>query len=197
MRIESAISSIAMGESAAGQGILADVVSIIQGAMDEVRRISLGLRPPMIDDLGIIATIGWFCREFSLNGGGLRVELDLRVEERDIPEHLKIVIYRVLQEAMNNIVEHADAHIARVRLLRASHNLELIIEDDGCGFDVNQTGARSGNLRGSGLTNMRGRIESVDGSLSVERNKGAGTIVRANFPRKPRSLRSGQIEPRT
>ena len=185
MRIEGAISSISTGDLVTGQRILAEVVPTIKGAMEEVRRISLDLRPPMIDDLGIVATMGWFCREFSLSPGSPRVELDVRIDERDIPEPLKIVIYRVLQEAMNNIIKHAGAEVARVRLLRPPHNLELIIEDDGCGFDAAQTSARGSGMRGSGFTNMRGRVESAGGSLSLETIKGAGTIVRAMFPCKP------------
>jgi PAS domain S-box-containing protein len=182
MRIESAITSISKGELATGQESLAEVVPIIREALDEVRRISLDLRPPMIDDLGIVATIGWFCREFPSRQRGLRVEPDLRVEERDIPSSLKIVIYRILQEAMNNVVQHAGAQVARVRLLRSAGNIELIVEDNGCGFDLAQTRRRGPGGRGLGLTNMRERAESVSGDLSLETIKGAGTIVRAVFP---------------
>jgi PAS domain S-box-containing protein len=185
MRIESAITSISNGNLATGQKGLAEVVPIIREAMDEVRRISLDLRPPMIDDLGIVATIGWFCREFPSRQRGLHVELDLRVEERDIPASFKIVIYRILQEAMNNVVQHAGAQVARVRLLRSAGNIELIVEDDGCGFDHAQMQRRGPSGRGLGLTNMRERAEAVSGSLSLETIKGAGTIVRAVFPQAP------------
>ncbi len=188
MRIESGISLIAQGNLATGQKTLAEVVPIIREAMEEVRRISLDLRPPMIDDLGIIATMGWFCREFPSGRGDLRVELDLRVDERDIPEALKIVIYRVLQEAMNNVVQHAGAQVARVRLLRSSGNIELIIEDNGCGFDLAGEKMRAPGGRGMGLTNMRERVEVTNGSLSLETIKGAGTIVRAVFPCAPRDF---------
>jgi PAS domain S-box-containing protein len=185
MRIESAITSISNGNLATGQKGLAEVVPIIREAMDEVRRISLDLRPPMIDDLGILATIGWFCREFPSRQRGLRVELDLRIDERDIPSSFKIVIYRILQEAMNNVVQHAGAQVARVRLLRSAGNIELIVEDDGCGFDLTQTRRGGPGGCGLGLTNMRERAEAVSGSLSLETIKGAGTIVRAVFPRPP------------
>jgi PAS domain S-box-containing protein len=185
MRVESAMSSISKGNLVAGQRVLAEIVPIVREAMEEVRRISLDLRPPMIDDLGIVATIGWFCREFPSRQGGLRVELDLRVEERDIPSSLKIVIYRILQEAMNNIVQHAEAQIARVRLLRSSGNIELIVEDNGCGFDLAQTRRRGSGGRGLGFTNMRERAEAASGSLSLETIKGAGTIVRVTFPYAP------------
>ena len=185
MRIESAITSISNGNLATGQKSLTEVVPIIREAMDEVRRISLDLRPPMIDDLGIVATIGWFCREFPSRQRGLHVELDLRVEERDIPPSFKIVIYRILQEAMNNVVQHAGAQVARVRLLRSGGHTELIVEDNGCGFDVAQARRRGSGGRGLGLTNMRERAEAVSGSLSVETIKGTGTIVRAVFPHAP------------
>jgi PAS domain S-box-containing protein len=188
MRVESATSSISKGNLETGQRILTEVVPIIREAMDEVRRISLDLRPPMIDDLGIVATIGWFCREFPSKQGKLRVELDLRVEERDIPNPLKIVIYRILQEAMNNVVRHAEAQVACVRLLRSSGNIELIVEDDGCGFDLAQARRRGSGGYGMGLTNMRERAEVTGGSLSLEAAKGAGTVVRAVFPSTPQEL---------
>jgi len=190
MRIESAITSFSKGNLATGQKSLAEVVPIIREALDEVRRISLDLRPPMIDDLGIVATIGWFCREFPSRQRGLRVELDLRVEERDIPASFKIVIYRILQEAMNNVIQHAGAQVARVRLLRSAGNIEFIVEDNGCGFDLAQTRRRGPGRRGLGLTHMRERAEAVSGRLSLETIKGAGTIVRAVFPHAPQeSLR--------
>jgi PAS domain S-box-containing protein len=182
MRVEGAIASIAEGNVAAGRKLLGDLPAMIKGTMDEVRRISMDLRPPMIDDLGIVATIGWFCRDLSESHPKLRVELDLTVAESEVPDHLKIVIYRVLQEAMTNVIRHAKADLARVRLARAERNIEFLIQDNGCGFDPASAKAHAPELRGSGLTNMKERVEIVGGNLSLRTIKRHGTVIYVVLP---------------
>ncbi|MDL1963045.1 MAG: histidine kinase [Deltaproteobacteria bacterium] len=88
---------------------LRGVIPLVQQAIEEVRRIHTDLRPSMLDDLGILATINWFCREFQMIYSNIRIEKQVAVQENEVPEPLKMVIFRVLQEAMNNIAKHSNA----------------------------------------------------------------------------------------
>lgn len=75
---------------------------MVQLASEEVRQIHTNLRPSLLDDLGIMSTISWFCREFEKLYSAIRIEKQIHVEKQDVPESLKIVIFRILQEALNN-----------------------------------------------------------------------------------------------
>ncbi|MGH6884162.1 MAG: sensor histidine kinase, partial [Hypericibacter sp.] len=173
---------IKSGQFGNGEKVLRSIVPMVQETLDEVRRISMDLRPSILDDLGIVATIGWFCRNFSATCADLRIELDLHVDEREVPESLKIVIYRVLQEAMTNIGKHARADFVRVRLSRPVRDFELVIEDNGCGFEVAEVMARGPSLRGVGLASMRERVEVIGGRLSIQSGKQIGTVIQAILP---------------
>ena len=193
MRVERA-------EFALGEGLVEEttkelkaIVSMIRNTMEEVRRISIDLRPSILDDLGIVATVAWFCRSFPETWAGIRVDLDVAIAERDIPEKFKTAVYRVLQEAMNNVAVHAAANLIRVRLGRSGDGIELVVEDNGSGFDVEQTLGDS-SRRGLGLASMRERVRMCGGSLGIQSTKRIGTVVRAVWPHDPAevALSSGQ-----
>jgi len=141
---------------------------------------SRDLRPPILDDLGIIATIAWFSRNFSRTFEGIRVELDLRVAENNVPTALKTIIYRVIQEAMNNVAKHSEANLVWIRLRHAPGVLELIIEDNGRGFDV---GSTAGPHCGIGLASMRERVKMSGGEFWIQSTLRIGTVVRAAWPK--------------
>jgi len=105
------------------------------------------------------------------------------VEERQVPESLKIVLYRLLQEAMSNIVKHSKADRVRVTLKRKDKDdmLEFAIEDNGRGFDLEEVLSVESTKRGIGLGSMRERTRLSGGSFSIEAVKGVGTIVRASW----------------
>lgn len=163
------------GPSIALKAILAN----IQNAIDETRRIMTNLRPSILDDLGILATLTWFCREFRKVYSHLNVEKDIRVAEDQIPEPLKIVIFRVLQESLNNFAKYAQGDRVRVALEMTGGSLELSVQDDGVGFDP------KGCRRGMGLSSMRERTELSGGSFALETGRGKGTTVRARWPLAP------------
>jgi PAS domain S-box-containing protein len=175
-----------MPESMAEESVesLKALVPLIQQASDEVRRIHTDLRPGLLDDLGIVATVSWFCREFEKLHSGLRIERRIDIEEREIPDPLKIIIFRVLQEALNNVSKHAKAYLVRLSMKSTPNTIDLVIEDNGEGFDIQQ--ARDVKLpnRGFGLTNMKERTELSGGGFTIRSAKGAGTTVRASWPKK-------------
>ena len=167
-----------------------DIVEKIKNVMDDVRHIAMNLRPSMIDDLGIIVTLKWFFREFESTYTEIKVEQLLNVEESDIAEERKIVIFRIVQEAMNNIVKHANATNIIVELSYADSCLKLCISDNGCGFDANLLCNKPmNNLNHEpkaqvcclGLSSMRERAESTHGDFSIESSHGDGTSVRVSW----------------
>lgn len=156
----------------------------LQSAIEEVRRISMDLRPSILDDLGILATLGWFCREFQLVYRGIQVEFRADTQESDIPAPLKVVIFRIVQEALNNVAKHARTDTVQIGLTKTSHTIELEISDNGIGFDLTDIAAKRGTgMSGTGLVSMRERAEYSGGHFTLKSHKGQGTCVRIVWPR--------------
>ena len=158
------------------------IISMIQEATAEVRRIEKTLRPPLLDNLGILPTINWFCREFQSVFEGIRIEQEIAVGENDVPESLKIVIFRIVQEALNNIGKHSKADMVRLRLARTDSRIELLIEDNGQGFALEEVSSMEGSTRGLGLVSMKERAALSGGICSIDSVQGRGTTVRATWP---------------
>jgi PAS domain S-box-containing protein len=158
------------------------ILPLIQGAIDEVRRISMDLRPSILDDLGILATIKWFCREFQTTFPEIQVDQDVHVAEDEVPSPLKIVVFRVLQEALNNVGKHSGADCVLVSLQKINGNIELEIRDNGVGFDSSAAFDAGRFRKGFGLASMRERTESSGGSLVIERTPEPWTVLRATWP---------------
>jgi PAS domain S-box-containing protein len=161
---------------------LESVVPIIKGTIEEARRIQMSLRPSMLDDLGILATINWFCRQYESIYPSICVRKEIDIQEHEVPDPLKIVVYRVLQEALNNIAKHSKADRINLVLRKMDGAIELGIQDNGRGFDLSEAQSRIGTGRGLGLDSMRERAELSGGSFSIESSKGAGTVIRATWP---------------
>jgi signal transduction histidine kinase len=159
---------------------LESIIPIIQTTIEESRRIQMSLRPSILDDLGILATINWFCRQFESTYSSIRIRKEIEIEEHEVPDSLKIVIYRVLQEALNNIAKHSKAPVVLLILGKTAQEIQLVIRDSGQGFDLLEAQSRKG--RGLGLDSMRERTELSGGSFSIESNKGQGTVIRASWP---------------
>lgn len=150
----------------------------VHGALEEVRHAAMDLRPPMLDDLGLLATLTWFFRELDAAFPNMKVEKDFGVHENRIPDQLKITIFRILQEATSNIVKYAHADLMRVRLKQVDDTLHLSIEDNGCGFDPEEVFIRSGSDRGLGLLNMKERATLSGGIYVMDTVIGQGTQIR-------------------
>ncbi len=160
---------------------LKDVVSVVQGAIQETRRISARLRPVGLDDLGVLSTITASCREFDTIYSDIRVQEQFDVEENEIPEPLKIVIYRILQEALNNVAKHSRAKAVHVSLRKTGGKIELAIKDDGQGFDLQEVSWSNENEYGMGLSGMQERTELTAGSFEILSAKGRGTTIQASW----------------
>lgn len=173
-----------IGEATAPPGIsLEDLVKMVQNAIEETRRIQTNLRPTILDDLGVLATINWFCREYQKAYPGVSIEQQISIQENEIPETLKIVTFRIIQEALNNIAKHSRADLANISLKSLDGKMELVVKDNGHGFDLEDVSYQDSFRKGLGLTSMRERVQLSGGAFSLESTRGKGTIVRAAWPR--------------
>ena len=164
-----------------GIGDPENIIPSIQKAIEESRRIQMALRPSTLDDLGILPTLNWFCREFQKTYSSIHIKTQFNIEEKDVLDNLKTVIYRICQEAFNNIAKHSKAKVATLSL-RKSDQIELVIEDDGQGFNLTEKLSPENHNRGLGLTSMRERAELSGGSFAIESIHGSGTAIRVSWP---------------
>ncbi len=171
-------------EAARRGGNLEEAVILLQRAIEECRSMQMALRPPLLDDLGLLATFNWLMREFQIRTPGLTVEKQFEVEELAIPKALRVVIFRITQEALNNIAKYSEADWLLLSLRETNGTLVLIVRDNGRGFDVEKALTKENTERGLGLTSMRERAELSGGTFSVESAFGKGTVVRVTWPGK-------------
>lgn len=153
----------------------------VQEASGELRRVAMNLRPAMLDDLGILATLSWFFREFDSKQHGIKIEKHLLVQESDIPSALKVTIFRILQEAVCNIVKHAQASLIRVSLAQTGGVLRFTIEDNGQGFDLAERDNYCLLTQGHGLVSMKERTSFSGGVYQIESVVGQGTRISATW----------------
>ncbi len=163
------------------QDLLEFPLLINKKAIEETRRIHTGMRPPILDDIGLIATIGWYCREFQQGHPQIHIEVEVDIEENQIPEPLKIVIFRILQESLNNIAKYSKAEFVNLALIKTSGAIDFAIEDNGIGFDVDEILSRANCDRGLGLTSMTERALLAGGNLTIQSIPGEGTTIRGSW----------------
>ena len=158
------------------------LLPLTRQTIEEVRRIGKDLHPSILDDLGILATIGWFCREFGTLYSAIQIERRLDLEENEVPNQLKSVIYRILQEALNNVAKHSQASSVQVTLGKSEAGIRLIISDNGTGFDFERILSLKSRQRGIGLASMRERAELTGGDFQLDSAPGSGTRIRICWP---------------
>jgi signal transduction histidine kinase len=171
-----------MDRKAPAAETLETLLPSIPEAIEDIRRIIQDLRPPTLDDFGLLMTITWFCREFEETYPGIQIVEKVGLSEADIPDPLKVIIYRVLQEAMNNIAKHSKANLVSVYLHKRNGDMELTIEDNGIGFDPKSNPMENPSSKGIGLGSMRERVELSGGTFSLESSPGSGTRIRVSWP---------------
>jgi PAS domain S-box-containing protein len=160
---------------------LTGAVSGIQSAVEEVRRISMNLRPSVLDDLGIEAAVTWLCREFRSVQPSIELTHAIDVRRRSIGSALSVVIFRIMQEALNNIGKHAHATQVHVSLTSGKSGVTLSVKDNGCGFNVDSVGAIP---VGFGIHSMKERAKLSGGHLRIYSVPGAGTELDVTWPRR-------------
>ncbi|MFW6271677.1 MAG: PAS domain-containing sensor histidine kinase [Desulfosalsimonas sp.] len=161
---------------------LENIVSYLTDTIKETKRISATLRPTILDDLGLLATITWLCRELNFFYQNIRIVEQIDILEEEIEEPLKIVIYRIIQEAMNNAAKHGRPKTIELHLKKNNERIELAIIDDGSGFDPQIRLNSSDPMSGHGIQGMRERARICGGEFKIHSSPGNGTRVSADFP---------------
>lgn len=158
-----------------------DAISSVDRIMQQVRTLSVELHPPMMDDLGLAATLRWHLNTVA-EKSGLQVRLQIDTDPSDLPRNVAMAAFRVVQEVLNNVVKHARARSVYVELRRDDGDLDLVIFDDGTGFDV--TAARRRNVEGKsfGLFSMEERVRLLGGRMMIRSAFGEGTEIQVRFP---------------
>jgi signal transduction histidine kinase len=161
---------------------LENILPIIQVGMEETRRIQMNLRPALLDDLGVLATINWLCREFQKANPGLQIVTKINIQEGEVPHAIKNIVHRLMQEALNNIAKHSKANVVDLTLGKKEGTVEFIIRDNGQGFDLNEVFSSKRLERGLGLAGMKERTALSGGTFNIESANGAGTTIQASWP---------------
>jgi len=161
---------------------LRDFRAELERSIGEVRRVSSDLRPSVLDDFGLITALRILCKDFGKRHGP---QTDFQVEDASRTErdpHLAIALYRIAQEALANVARHAEASSVTLRLLGQGSSLQLIVTDNGKGFDLNEVTRLRGAGHGLGLISMRERSELLGGTFTVESASNEGTTITVTIP---------------
>ena len=161
---------------------LQDILSIIQDTIEETQRIYRNLHPAILDDLGLKAALHSLCREFMEVYDDICIDTHFDVPENRIQDPLKILIYRILQEALNNVAKHSRADRVQVSLRLVENKVDLVVKDNGKGFDLAAEKTPDSQKRGLGLENIKERTIIFGGELEIQTAAGQGTIIRVSWP---------------
>jgi signal transduction histidine kinase len=175
-----ALTSILLGlralEGAHEDANVDDLRELVVATLQDVRRLAVQLRPKALDDFGLVPALERLVQTFS-DSSGIDVELEAGLGEERVPTDVETTLYRIVQEALTNIVKHADANKVSIVLVRREGWLTAVVEDDGRGFDL--AAVTADNL---GLEGIRERVELHEGRLTVETAPGSGTTLRVEVP---------------
>ena len=157
-------------------------MGILGEAARQVRNVMAELRPPMLDDYGLLAALRWAGEQFGKRTG-VTVRVDGSNPDPRLPLPVETALFRIAQEALNNVAKHANAHEVSITFDATDSHVRLSIADDGAGFDVS-TAKRKADIPHWGLLTMQERAVSVGGTLRLDSSPGQGTRVVVEIERQ-------------
>jgi signal transduction histidine kinase len=160
------------------------VRGLVESSLAVIRNMALLLRPSMLDDLGLAAALGWLAREIS-RPTGIRIQVQADDLPPDLPDEHKTCVFRIAQEALNNVARHANANAVEITVRASDSWLAITVQDDGRGF-------QHGRAHGLGLTGMHERAESLGGSVKITSGPGKGTLIEVALP-LPQRLQAAPV----
>lgn len=160
---------------------LGDLKKVVKDSLKEVRRIIFNLRPMTLDDLGLVPTLRRYAEEFR-DREGIDAVITVRGEEKRLPASIEVTVFRLVQEALNNIKKHAGVDQAQIVLEITPQWVRLEVSDQGKGFDPVQVHDEVSGKKSFGLLSMKERITLLEGEFQLESTPGTGTIIRASIP---------------
>jgi len=147
----------------------------------ETRRLILGLRPTLLDDMGLLPAIRWYAESY-LGDRGIAITVDAAMPAQRLPAHIEVALFRVVQEAIANVARHSRAKHVDLRLTHDESRVAVVVADDGIGFDVARVLGQTGRTESVGLLGMQERARLLGGRLEIESRDGGGTLVRVEVP---------------
>ena len=164
------------GDSDESRGAVASLRELVVSTLQSVRRLAVELRPAALDDFGLAPALERLVEKFR-EQTGVRVDFETSLGDQRVPSEIETTIYRIVQEALSNVVKHASAGRVSILLAMRNGSIAAVIEDDGRGFDPTTLGAE-----GLGLVGMRERVELLGGRLRIESASGGGSTLVAEVP---------------
>ncbi len=164
---------------------LAEISNLARQVMEQVRDLSLRLRPAMLDELGLEPTLRWLTSSFSERSGVIADLEMLKMKDLRFDSSLETTLYRAVQEALTNVSRHAQAKRVSVSLEVIDAEVVLRIRDNGCGFDLEKVGPFGGETPGLGLLGMRERVGALGGIFNLDSILGGGTRLEVRVPHRP------------
>ncbi len=161
---------------------------ILRRSIASVRNMAYDLRPPGLDQLGLVTTIFLFCEDF-MESTGIDIDFGAAgMDELDLDYDTQINIYRLIQEAFNNIKNHSKATIATIRFVASSPNIVIRIKDNGKGFDVQKRRRQALEDKRMGLQSMKERVALLEGKMNIQSRKGKGSYILIEIPMKEKAI---------
>ncbi|MFZ6029525.1 MAG: sensor histidine kinase [Chloroflexota bacterium] len=154
---------------------------LVKNGIEALQNLVTGLHPPQLDDLGLLAALRWYTNEFS-SRYGLQVRVNSSGNLPVLPEEVRVALYRIVQEATTNAARHAEATQVNVQLIQSNHDIILQIEDNGGGFDVDETFKKQKSQPCWGLFGMIERAELINGTCLIASSPGHGTLIEVTVP---------------
>ncbi len=164
-----------------GENIFKDITNLLDSTISEIKEISHSIRPLNLNELGLITVITSLCKAVSKESGIIS-HLKLPREDSQLTKELEICIYRVIQEALNNIIKHSKAKEFTMNLEIDNESISLIISDDGIGFKPTILLDEKYISDGMGILNMQERVERLNGSFHIDSSHNNGTVITIDFP---------------
>lgn len=181
------------GLQAGVQGVT-DSLKVVDHVLEQVREMSVSVRPLMLDDLGLVPALRWYARR-QLESAGMGVKWETDPMERRLDPVVESECFRIAQEALTNIVRHSRATEVRVRLFLRGGRLELTVADDGIGFDLARAREQAVEGASLGVLSMEERALMAGGGFEIRTRPGRGTVLRAWFPLRWASEAPGTRSP--
>jgi two-component system, NarL family, sensor histidine kinase UhpB len=160
---------------------ITDAQQVATRLLENLRTIIWDLRPSILDDLGLFSAIRWFART-NLEKAGVKVDFYSDGDGMRLPSHLETILFRIAQEAISNILRHANAGHVSIRLWTACEQFWLEIRDDGCGFDLEKTTGEAVDRKQLGLLGIQERVSLVNGEVKIDSTQGEGTCLQVHIP---------------
>jgi len=175
--LENSVRQIQGKEIKTGLESLRALIPKVQYSIDELLRLGARIFPPTLEDIGLLATISWFCREFQKTCSGIQIEKRIDIQENEIPFFLKVMIYKTLRDALANIATHSKADLVRLSLQKKNERIELTIQDNGRRFDVGKVLKKESQRETLSLSSLRERVKLSGGAFRIKSARGKGTTI--------------------